>query len=184
MDLVICTNDEPSCLVYARPNAITGLMLHVWAPVSPNVIVAEFCSVSALSVGSCLAGKHTVQFQAYRNGAAASDQATLTVSLGTPILSFAVNITAQLDFHPGNVSRVLTALKEELSGGSSLTNWLLHDASDALKSAVRAPVCRGTLAIDALDVYIRTANAALLTQPSANTLQVRLRSGRNDSYAQ
>jgi hypothetical protein len=101
-----------------------------------------------------------------------SDQATLNVSISTPLVDFAINISVQLTVSGiGSVSATSQeGLKELLRGNSSLTNRLLQDASIAIKAAIRASPYQ--FATDSVDVDLRAANKALVTQPSAVALKV------------
>jgi hypothetical protein len=142
LDLAVCTNGTSSCFAHASTNAVSGQVFRVWAPLVSNELITHFCSLAALSVGACPAGNHTVEFQGYLGDREASNRASLTASLGTPIASFAVTVSVQLAVLPGNMSSALTTLKEELRGGSSLTSWLLRDASKALQTALQLPCVR------------------------------------------
>jgi hypothetical protein len=172
LDLAVCTNDTSSCFVYASPNAVAGRTFSVWAPLLSTENATQFCSVAALSVGACPAGNHTVEFQGYLGNREESNRASLILSLGTPIASFAVTVSVQLLVPPRNVSSALTTWNEELHGGSFLTSWLLRDASKALKAALQAFMCQGILAIDALDVDICRSGARVIFESSPGALQV------------
>jgi hypothetical protein len=102
-----------------------------------------------------------------------SDQATLNVSIGNPIVSFAMNISVQLGVSgTGSISATSQEeLKKLLRGPSSLANRVLQDASIAIKAAIHASPYN--FATDRFDVDLRATNASLVTQPSEVLLKVR-----------
>jgi hypothetical protein len=170
LDLAICGNDTLSCFVHAQTNTLDGLTLRVWAPSSPSIDIKQVCSVSALSLGTCPKGYHTVRFQMFSRDTEASDIATLNVSLSAPSVSFAIKVSAQLGVPDAGASSIQTSLQQELRGSSALTNWLLLDASIAVKAMLYSSFCQH--AAQSVDVDVRMVDKALVTQPSGGIVQV------------
>jgi hypothetical protein len=126
-----------------------------------------------LLVECSASGRHPPPLKtSHSEGGEASNRASLTVSLGKPLASFVVDISVKLLVLPDRLSSALTSLKEELRGGSTLTSWLLRDASNALKTGLQASACQRTVAIDALDVDIRRSGEAVILKPSQGFLEV------------
>jgi hypothetical protein len=170
LDLAICSNDASSCFVHTGSQALAGVKLRVWTPISTSIHMTEGCSVSSLSLGVCPRGNHTVNFQIFLGDREISDRATLNVSITTPIVSFAVNISLQVAVPQSSSSSAWTSLHDELKGSSSLSNLLLQGASTAIKLALRSNSCQ--LAAQGIDVDIRTHNAAVMAKPSAGLITV------------
>jgi hypothetical protein len=170
LDLAICGNETSSCFVYAQTNTPAGLTMRVWAPSSPSVDIKQVCSVSALSLGTCPKGDHTVHFQMFSRDTEVSDMATLNVSLSTPKVSFDMKVSVQLEVAGAGTSRIQTILQEELRGSSALTNRLLLDASIAIKAIMHSRFCQYAAAN--IDVDMRMTNKPLVTQPSGGIVQV------------
>jgi hypothetical protein len=136
LDFAICWNNTSSCFVHAQTNTLDGLTLRVWAPNSLSIDIKQVCSVSALSLGTCPKGDHTVRFQMFSRDTEVSDIATLNVSLSTPTVLFAMKVSVQLGVPDAGASSIKTSLQQELRGSSALTNRLLLDAR---KTSMRKP---------------------------------------------
>jgi hypothetical protein len=172
LELAICGNDTLSCFVHAQTNTLDGLTLRVWAPSSPSIDIKQVCSFSALSLGTCPNGDHTVHFQMFSRDTEVSDLATLNVSLSTPTVSFAVKASVQLGVADAGASSIKTSLQQELRGSSALTNRLLLDASIAIKAMLYSSFCKH--AAKSIDVDMRITDKALVTQPSGGIVQVNI----------
>jgi hypothetical protein len=170
LDLAICGNDTSSCFVHAQTNTLDGLTLRVWAPSSPSTDIKQVCSISALSLGTCPKGDHTVLFQMFSRDTEVSDIATLNVSLSTPTVSFAMKVSVQLGVPDAGESSIQTSLQQELRGSSALTNRLLLDASIAVKAMVYSSFCQH--AVESIGVDMHMNDKALVTQPTEGIVQV------------
>jgi hypothetical protein len=170
LDLAICPNDTSSCFVHTGSQTLAGVNLRVWTPISTSIHITEGCSVSSLALGVCPRGNHTVNFQIFLGDREISDRATLNVSITTPIVSFAVNISLQVAVPQSTSSSAWTSLHDELKGSSPLSNPLLQGACTAIKLALLSHSCQ--LAVQGIDVDIRTHNAAVMAKPSAGLITV------------
>jgi hypothetical protein len=170
LDLAICPNDTSSCFVHTESQPLAGVKLRVWTPISTSNHITEGCSVSSLSLGVCPRGNHTVNFQIFLGDREISDMATLNVSITTPIVSFAVNISLQVAVPQSTSLTAWTSLHDELKGSSSLSNPLLQGASTVTKLALLSSSCQ--IAAQGIDVDIRTHNAAVMAKPSAGFITV------------